>query len=238
MTFHSTRITSTIAVSMLVLAACGTETEEQPPRQLEAGSWEGPAELARCHDDTCAAGRLADQSDFEVIVHEVDATVSSSDTRIVEIVSQEPAVRELLFGSTEYLSVTIRTVAPGDAVLTIHGPSGDQRDLPVRVASVETHEFSNAVGGGAIESVGYGSQLIELRGFDADGAPVAVTADWSTNIEDQVSIRGDIFGDSAEVVEVSRFAIIAPRRENEGEGVLFVSAGSKAFMLPIDFTTR
>jgi len=236
--------------SIALLAGCGdqgtgTRSNGPPePEPLADGGWTGPAQLMNCWlVENCEQDRWANQSEFEVIVWNEDAEVSSSDPDVLEIVSVErgnPIPTLCIFNCggpvDEELSVILRTKSVGDAELIIDGPAGDQRRLPVHVADIDTIRLVDGISGDPIEVIDPLHPFVRLDAEDAEGGKLAAYGRWSIDDPDAALLQpGPLTGsDTEHTLERSASALVISNEPSPASTMLRVTIGENALDLPVE----
>jgi hypothetical protein len=230
-----------VAIASLALLS-GCSDDGAPAEALADGGWGGPARLANCSEaEMCHLDRWASQGDFEVIVPNENAEVSSSDANVLEVVSAEPTIEtgtpifcfwDCSPTTFEYLSVIVRTKGPGDAELVIDGPTGDQRQLPIHVVDVERFQLVDATTGDILEAIDQNPSYVMLEAYEAGSNRLAVQGRWSVADPDAVSLAYGIFDDPNEMLEYTATALIIG--QESATTTLKIASGEARLEFPIE----
>lgn len=238
------RFVSTVGLVTIAWLALfsGCSDEGAPPEALAEGGWGGPARLANCSQaEMCHLDHWASQGDFEVIVPNENAEVSSSDATVFEVVSAEPTTETntpifCFWGCSpttfEYLSVIVRTKGPGDAELVIDGPAGDQRRLPVHVVDVEWFQLLDETTGDILETIDQNPSYVVLEAYDVDSNRLAVQGHWSVADPDAVSLAYRIFDERSETLEYTSAAWVIG--EEPAATTLEITIGETRLGFPLE----
>lgn len=237
-------------MSLALLSGCGDPGAEngsngrREPEALVEGSWNGPAELMNCSiGENCELDRWANQSEFQVIVWNEDADVSSSDPEVLEVVSVErgnPIDTWCIFDCPgvvdEELSVIVRTQRVGNAEFIIDGPAGDQRRLPVHVADIDTLRLIDIVSDEPVDTIGALPSAVGLDAQDAEGEKLAVPGSWSIDDPDAALLHPTLFSgsDGHATLERSTSAIIVRNGPSPVSTTLRVTVGENELAFPVE----
>jgi hypothetical protein len=243
------RFSSTSSLLLVVSFALfsGCADSEPEPQPLREGSWGGPAELGSCSGgDVCEQDRWANKSEFQVIVWNAGAEVSSSDPDVLEIVSVERGIVVdsggffCFFQCTrtiiEGLWVIVRTKSLGTAEFVIAGPAGDQRRLSVQVIDINDVGLVDIVSDEPVDAIDAEHFLVMLDARDAEGNRLAVQGRWSTDDPESVSLYPELWtsDDASDTLEHSTTAFVTPSGAGAVSTALRVTAGDIELALPVE----